>query len=248
MGLAKAFLTISQSKRVKRAGLACSAGFTLVELLAVVVVILILAGLCIRVASYVQTKVGISTTRAQISMIQAALEMYKADKGYYPPTITARISANGLCESSNNAALYYALSPMNSIGISNDVTASPNTNIYYTIIRQGRKVYLRFPPSQVRTNPVTLFANVYDAWGKPIVYYNSPQTAFSFGWNNSANTGYMLGGQVNVSTYDLFSFGPDGCTQIASTWPAVGGAVAWTSASKWTNVNSSADDIANWNR
>ena len=220
------------------------AGFTLVELLAVVVVILILAGLTIRVAGYAQTKMGISTTRAQISAIQAALEMYKADWGYYPPTTPARISANGVCESSNNAAMYYALSPMNSTAITNNA----GTNFTYLVVRQGRKTYLRFPDSQVRTNTWTQLANIYDAWGKPIVYYNSPKTAFGFGWSGSANTGYMLGGQANPTTYDLFSFGPDGYTSISSAWPAIGGAAAWTSATKWITTSSANDDIANWSR
>ena len=220
--------------------------FTLIELLAVVVVILIVAGLCIRVAGYVQMKVGISSTRAQISALSAALEMYKADVGYYPVTTTARISASGVCESSNNAALYYALSPMNSVGISNDFSALPNTNIYYTIVRQGRKAYLRIPASQIRTNPTTQLANIFDAWGKPINYYNSPRAAAGYGSvGGSQNSGFTLGGQMNSTTYDLFSYGPDGFTYAGTG--ATGN--PWVSATaKWTNPNSAADDIANWNR
>src|SRR5690348_8091921 len=60
--------------------------FTLIELMAVVLVVLILAAVGIGVAGYVQKKVAVSTTKSQIAAIEAALESYKADWGYYPRT------------------------------------------------------------------------------------------------------------------------------------------------------------------
>lgn len=203
--------------------------FTLIELLAVVTVLLVLAGLMVGVAGYAQKKMGTSSTRAQIVAIGAALEMYKADWGFYPATTPARVSASGMWEATNNWILYNALAP-----------ATP-----------GRKTYFRFPAAQIRTNTFIQLPNVYDAWAKPIVYYNSPTTAFGFGCQTGStnNTGFMLGGQVNLTSYDLFSFGPDGYTYIFTpTWAVVGGAVAWTSNAKWITTNSANDDITNWSR
>jgi len=58
--------------------------FTLVELLIVMVIILILAGLVLATSSYVQTKGKRSRAEAEIAALSAALENYKADNGVYP--------------------------------------------------------------------------------------------------------------------------------------------------------------------
>src|SRR3954467_9290726 len=58
--------------------------FTLIELLVVMVIIIVLAGLILATASYVQNKGKRSRTEAEIAAISAALENYKADNGVYP--------------------------------------------------------------------------------------------------------------------------------------------------------------------
>ena len=75
-----------------------SAGFTLVELLAVVVVILILAGITMGITTYVRKRVALSTAKSQIAAISIALDLYKADIGYYSRTGVIRISASTACE------------------------------------------------------------------------------------------------------------------------------------------------------
>ena len=226
------------------------AGFTLIELLAVIVVILILTGLVIRVAGYVRYQVAVSTTKAQLATITAALEMYKADWGYYPKTNPIRLSFAGDQQGSNNFILYVSLAAVNSMGYSN-VTGNPNPITYVSIIRTNRRAYMQFPAAQIRTNFATQYydnslnitnqqntalPNIYDAFGQPILYYNSPQTPFSL------TTTTMSGGQINPATYDLFSFGPDGDTYIGS--PTQTG---WTSL-HWTNPASANDDIMGGSR
>jgi len=61
-----------------------ASAFTLVELLVVMVIILILAGLILATSGYVQKKGKRSRTEAEIVAISAALENYKADNGVYP--------------------------------------------------------------------------------------------------------------------------------------------------------------------
>ena len=58
--------------------------FTIIELLIVMTIILVLAGLILATAGYVQKKGARSRTEAEIAAISAALESYKADNGIYP--------------------------------------------------------------------------------------------------------------------------------------------------------------------
>jgi len=219
-------------------------GFTLVEMLAVVMVILLLAGLMIGVAGYVQKNMAITTTKAQIAALSAALESYKADWGHYPATTIARISSSGFWESTNNWIMYRALSGAN-----------------------GGKQYLRFSTSQLRVSIASGggsnggLTNIVDAWGMPYNYYCSPSTVFALVNNKyiltnypAANTsindnnGYSAGGQVNGGSFDLFSYGPDHATFVATNL-AYG---SWNDG-PWINTgfktNSAAnDDITNFKR
>lgn len=206
-------------------------GFTLVELLAVVLVLLILTAIGFGVAGYVQKKMAIATTTSQIAAIEAALESYKSDWGYYPPTSPYRISGLGNWEVTNNAVLYRALYGQ-------------------------RKRYLSFPQSQVHvsyfgtgyggTERSTLTAtNLFDVWGMPFNYYCSPTTPYSL---SNSNRGFTMGGQVNVATFDLFSYGRDHATlaDLNAAWPPVIGGAAGAENVTWSNINSTVDDVKNW--
>jgi len=193
-----------------------TSSFTLVELLAVIVVILVLAGITLGITSYVRKSLAISTAKAQIAAMSTALEMYKSDMGYYPPTGPARISAGPylLAESANNNLLYRALSG--------------------TCIN-CRRAYLRFSAGQILTNQLNKLLNIMDPYGNPYNYYCSPTTRFSNTTVSIVRTSTftyviytaavaaVLGGQVNVSSYDIFSYGVDGSPNTA-------------------------DDITNWKR
>jgi general secretion pathway protein G len=76
-------------------------GFTLVELLVVIAIIVILAGLILSAAGFVQKKGARDRTTAEIAALSASLESYKADNGDYPTNSTTN----------NNTNLVYALMP-----------------------------------------------------------------------------------------------------------------------------------------
>jgi len=59
-------------------------GFTIVEVLVVMAIILVLAGLILATSSYVHNKGARSRAEAEIAAMSAALENYKADNGAYP--------------------------------------------------------------------------------------------------------------------------------------------------------------------
>jgi general secretion pathway protein G len=56
----------------------------MIELLIVMAVIIVLAGLILTTTGYVQKKSARSRAEAEIAAISAALESYKADNGVYP--------------------------------------------------------------------------------------------------------------------------------------------------------------------
>lgn len=214
-------------------------GFTLVELMAVVLVICLLSAITIGVAGYVQQRMTVSTTRSQIAALEAALEAYKADWGYYPPTSTMRVSNTGLMELDNNALLYRALTG------------------------QGKQ-YLVFPSGQVHQSyygggygglASAGATNLFDLYGQPFNYYCSSRTPSAVGRYFSTNgttivTNYVAwGGQINTGSYDLLSYGRDHATFAhsgATNWPAIGAAALGRNMIIWSNATSTVDDIANW--
>ena len=220
---------IAQPKHRQRAG---AVGFTLIELMAVVVMILVLTGLTLRIAGYVQKNMQTQTTRTQIALIGAALESYKADWGYYPLSAPVRSSASMLGETTNNIYLYNSL------------------------FLHGKKYLQGFPAGQLRLNYVTGtnnssgVTNIFDVFGTPFVYFNSPRTTYGLSNNTygvCSNCGYTVGGQVNVVTYDLFSYGPNRLTYVPNAQTSGGGYPPWKTAG-WSAATSDDDDITNWKR
>jgi len=204
-----------------------SDGFTLIELLAVMLVIALLSAMALAVAGYARKRMGVGPTTAQLVAIQAALDAYKSDFGYYPASTITNVSANGTAEAVNNGILYQALN--------------------------GNGRHYLSATQNVRTNSGCSCVNIFDAFGVPFNYYNSPATPL-FIYQPAAttpNNGYFAGGQVNTSSYDLRSYGPDTVTWPPSPYtlnppsPNSGNA-SWLTP--WQNSKAALDDITNWGR
>ena len=69
---------------MKKHLLTSNKGFTLVELMAVVIIIIILVGLMVFGASYANRKASTEHTAAEIKTLESALEAYRLDIGTYP--------------------------------------------------------------------------------------------------------------------------------------------------------------------
>src|ERR1043166_659964 len=69
---------------IRISSLRAGGAFTLIELLIVIAIIIVLAGLTIATMGYVQNKGARSRAEAEIAAMSAALESYKADNGVYP--------------------------------------------------------------------------------------------------------------------------------------------------------------------
>ena len=80
--------------------------FTILELLVVITIIIVLAGLILSTVGYVQKKGARSRAEAEMAAISAALESYKADNGIYPSN-TATDGHNPSAASIDPAASLY---------------------------------------------------------------------------------------------------------------------------------------------
>jgi len=80
------------------------AAFTLIELMAVIVIIVILAGIVVGSMGFVNEKQARSKAKVQIDLLSKALEDYKMDNGTYPATGNSTSPA-----ASNSNVLWKAL-------------------------------------------------------------------------------------------------------------------------------------------
>jgi len=164
-------------------------GMTIIELLIVILIILILAGLVLSVSSYVQNKGARARAETEIAAISAALESYKADNGIYARDNTTNQYTDSLNAKTDfdptqpkykNASLYlfFQLSGL-------DANQQPVANM---------KSYFAFKP-QMLGHPAgntTTVAYVRDPFGNSYGYSTANQADSTKGYN---------------PTYDLWSVG-----------------------------------------
>src|SRR5438094_10399138 len=75
---------INSSFVIRASSFHAEGAMTIIELLVVIIIIFILAGLVLSISSYVQNKGKRARAETEIAAISAALESYKADNGIYP--------------------------------------------------------------------------------------------------------------------------------------------------------------------
>lgn len=159
--------------------------FTLIELLTVVLIIIILAGLVISTAGYIQKKAARERATSEIAAMEAALESYKADNGIYPQNtntdavLGAKILYQALTGDGNDQ-LGVSTNPQPSAGKYGDPGKTymelnskrmVNTNGYYVIDPWGSQ-YNYFTGTN-RNNPATY--DLFSTAGKGTNTNNSMQ-------------------------------------------------------------------------
>src|SRR5229473_7161767 len=82
--LRRSGFVIDSSFVIRHSSFRSEPSFTVIELLLVIAIIIILAGLILSTVGYVQKKGARSRAEAEIAAMSAALESYKADNGIYP--------------------------------------------------------------------------------------------------------------------------------------------------------------------
>jgi len=147
--------------------------FTVVELLIVMALILILAGLILATFGYVQKKGARSRAEAEIAALSAALENYKADNGIYP-----RDSTTDALDARNPAPSAYQPA---SLYLYNQLAGASNGSRTPTA---GAKSYFTFKPNQLnpsdQNQDVTF---IRDPFGNSYGYSTAYQASSLQGYN-----------------------------------------------------------------
>jgi type II secretory pathway pseudopilin PulG len=171
--------------------------FTLIELIVVIAIIIILAGLILSTVGYVQKKGARSRAETEIAAMSAACESYKADNGIYPLGQSTSVPPSG--------------SPSYTVATSgtNDLDARVDTDstqkIYQDACRYlyeqlsgdvnldlaadaGKKIYFTFKESMLATikdvNGTTVgLSHIKDPFGNSYGYSTANQAAPANGYN-----------------------------------------------------------------
>ena len=159
--------------------------FTLVEILVVVAIIGILAGMALGLTAYVSEKTARTSTQTTIKLVELALENFKSKYGAYP-----------VLDSSGKPTILYLeniyfgdSSYKNTLwGCFNDVTADTATSAADTTASK-RTAKIRGIRIQWDTGKNQY--QVQDGWRQPLIY--------------------VYPGVVNTGSYDLISLGKDRC-------------------------------------
>ncbi len=152
--------------------------FTIIELLVVISIIIILAGLILSTVGYVQEKGAHSRTEAEIAAMSAALESYKADNGVYvrdgdTDALDAKNAAN--CDPNSGDPKYKAATLSLYKALSGDSAANrqPTGTSYFS-----------FRPNMLHPKGnVTTVDAVVDAWGNCYGYSTANQANAKNGYN-----------------------------------------------------------------
>lgn len=169
--------------------------FTLIELLAVVAIILILASIMFTAFQYVNQKTAVTRTKSGLNILKNAINAYNADNGSWPDVF-------------KNQQL--------------SVIVTPKTENYNAVPAPGsltdmsRNVIL--PPEEwEKTKGLFLYDNtkdgsqvfLQDQWGKEVVARRSAtiQKAMNDGRVQNASEADAV---KSLGSFDVFSLGPDG--------------------------------------
>ena len=191
-------------------------GFTMVELLAVMAIIVILMGIIVGGAGYAQRKSAEAKTRQIFEEVRSGIEEFKSDYGYVPPSTTTAMDAT---------KWYYWYRGWGDRGLDtrdaktelweggSETKRRPGiTNLVYFLydrqVERGKDPYISeeliseyedYNIPHPDGDMVLDIRVVEDAWGYPLVYYAEGDTF------NPNNTKMKNPGRL---TYDLYSPGP----------------------------------------
>jgi prepilin-type N-terminal cleavage/methylation domain-containing protein len=143
-------------------------GFTIVEVLVAMAIILVLAGLILATSSYVSNKGARSRAEVEIAAMSAALENYKTDYGVYPSDITIDARTIG------DPAQYQTASATLFKNLSGDLNGDGQSD-------PGVTSYMAFKPNQTGGTTAPFF--VKDPFGNSYGYSTIFQTDSTKGYN-----------------------------------------------------------------
>ena len=160
--------------------LASARAFTVIELLIVMAIIVVLAGLVLGTYGYVQRKGSTSRAEAEIKALEAACESYKADHGVYPrDSSTDALDARATTPDTFNPAdaKYTAASLFLYKELSGDSDADRTAE-------SSTRSYMAFKPAMLSPSDVTSSVNyIRDPFGNSYGYSTANQADPTKGYN-----------------------------------------------------------------
>lgn len=174
--------------------------FTLIELLTVMLIIAILAGLTLAAASAVMTQAARNRAASEIQAISAALENYKTDNGIYPQTsiLLTNSAANPYSSQTLDGSVNGGLYQQSSQILYQALTGKTNFN---DLPASGVKSYIQFKTTQLG-NYKTAANTPYNV--NTSTYIQDPWT-YSYGYSTGNGTNsYPYNGN---GFFDLWSTG-----------------------------------------
>lgn len=179
---------------------ATTSAFTILELLIVISIIIVLAGLILATSGYVQKKGARSRAEAEIAALSAALENYKADNGAYPRDTTNQYSDKlNPRQDGTTAASYQNASKFLYGEISGD-NENYNNKID-TAAEQKNKTYFSFKPQMLfgtkdSNGSLVSVSYIRDPFGNSYGYSTAYQANPANGYNPTFDL-WSTGGVVN---------------------------------------------------
>lgn len=197
-------------KHSLRARRAPRAGFTLIEILAVIVILALLAGALLTAYAPLTGSVEIETQRKDLLMISAAIESFENDEGDYPPSTfpTARLADGGGMNRGIECLVSYLWSDGRE-GLGLDADTLVNTD--------GDRA--RQSVSDLGTRDLL---EIVDQWNNPVAYIHNADYGGEFTYITWDEQGQEIESVVrarqnpNTKSYykrmgfQLISAGPDG--------------------------------------
>ena len=172
------------------------AAFTLIELMAVITIIVILAGLVVGGLGFVTERQAKEKARVQIALLSKAIEEYKLDMGKYPGSAANTPAAGTISAELYDRLFYQGYEFSVNPGRADSTTDPKATKIYLadldpTATKQG---WVKVPTT-AGAKP-TAGQKIIDPWGKE--YY------------------YRKGTSAVNPDFDLWSAGKDGKTRTGT--------------------------------
>jgi general secretion pathway protein G len=176
------------------------AGFTLIELMAVITIIIILAGLVVGGMGFVNERQAKEKAKVQMALLEKAIEEYKLDMGTYPGTGTnfggSATGSSGDFSQVLYTALFYD-------GYNHTKSANPPSNW-----SKATKIYL--PELDPTSNKL--------GWTTGSGTTPSANLPITDPWGGKYR--YRVGTNAQNPDFDLWSMGKDGKTRAGPNDPA----------------------------
>ena len=176
------------------------AAFTILELLVVITIIIVLAGLILSTVGYVQKKGARSRAEAEMAAMSAALESYKADNGIYPRDTTNSYTDNLDARHDGSAGNAYQKAAQFVYG---ELSADKDYNGKVDATEAQNKSYFAFKPQMLDgtkdpNGNLTSVAFIRDPFGNSYGYSTAYQLASTKGYNPTFDL-WSTGGTVTGS-------------------------------------------------